>query len=141
MARLSRTYAGLLRGHEVLVVALRLAVLERHTHDLVAGRLRTVPRSLQCDERVALVLGRELLALVEHDVHGRGMSLEQQVWLHRCLDLVGPQLRKARLRMLADIGIGPSVKRTLLNARHEVRHESVAEPVALLHEGIKVSRR
>ena len=42
--------------------------------------------------------------------------------------------------MLADIGVGLSVKRTLLHARHEVGHESVAEPVALLHQGVKVAR-
>src|SRR5262245_2728601 len=42
--------------------------------------------------------------------------------------------------MLADIGIGPSVKRALLHARHKIGHESVAEPVALLHEGVKVAR-
>src|SRR5262245_46339923 len=32
-------------GHEVLVVALWLAILEGHTYDLVARRLRTVPRA------------------------------------------------------------------------------------------------
>src|SRR5262245_1646540 len=42
--------------------------------------------------------------------------------------------------MLADIGIGPSVKRALLHARHKIGHEAVAEPVALLHEGVKVAR-
>src|SRR4029453_17602342 len=54
---------------------------------------------------------------------------------------MGPQLRKARLRMLADIRIRPSVKRALLHACHKVRHEPVAESVALLHQGVKVARR
>src|SRR5438270_3669659 len=39
-------------GDEVLIEALRLAVLERHAHDLVAGRFGAVPGTLQRDEGI-----------------------------------------------------------------------------------------
>src|SRR5262249_5544228 len=54
-------------GHEILVVARRLPVLERHAHHLVAGRLRAVPRPFEGHEGAALHLGRKLLGIVEHE--------------------------------------------------------------------------
>src|SRR5882724_11021486 len=38
---------------EVLVPAFGLAILERHAHHLVAGRLGPVPRALESDERAS----------------------------------------------------------------------------------------
>src|SRR6516164_1486311 len=66
-------------GREILVVAFRPAVLERHPHDLVPGRDRAVPRAFHRDKQAALVFRRELVALVEDQVEQRGMRLEQQV--------------------------------------------------------------
>ena len=67
------------------------------------------------------------------------MRLEQHVGRDRRLHLVGPQLREARLRMLADVRIGPAVERALLHAGEIVRHQIVAEPVALLHHGVEIA--
>src|SRR5581483_8893525 len=44
-------------GHEVLVFAGRLAVLEANPDDLVAGALAAVPGAVHGDEGIALVLG------------------------------------------------------------------------------------
>ena len=46
---------------KILVLAGRLAVLHQEAHDLVAGALRAVPRAVQRDEGVALVVGGELI--------------------------------------------------------------------------------
>src|SRR5215471_4016694 len=50
-------------GEEVLVAAGGPAVLEGYAHDLVAGRLRGVPGTVERHESVAAILDRELLAL------------------------------------------------------------------------------
>src|SRR6266404_7342390 len=119
-------------GREILIISFRPPVLERHAHDLVAGRYRAVPRTLQRDESVTLVFGRELVRLVEDEVEQRGMGLEQQIGGNRRLDLVGCQARKAGLWVLADIGVGPPVKPTLLDAEHVIGRQIVSEAVALL---------
>ena len=55
-------------GREILVVAFGSAVFEGHQDDLVAGRLGSVPRSLQRHKQLAFVLRRELVALVKNEV-------------------------------------------------------------------------
>src|SRR5215213_3436823 len=41
--------------------------------------------------------------------------------------------------MRPDIGVGPAIERTLFDPRQIIRHEVVAETVALLHHGIEVT--
>src|SRR5207248_8147589 len=121
-------------GREILVIALRPAVLERHARDFVAGRDRAVPRALHRDEQAALVFGGELVGLVEYEVEQRGMGLEQEVGGDRRFDLVGRELREPGLRVLADIRIGPAVEPALLDSDQVIGWQIVAEPVALLHD-------
>src|SRR5712671_3048962 len=122
-------------GGEILVIAFRPAILERHADDLVASRFRAVPRALQRDESMTLVFGRELLRLVEDEVQQRGMRLEQQIGCDCSLDLVGCEIGEARLRVLSDIGVRPAVKTTLLDAEHIIGWQIIAETVALLTDG------
>src|SRR5215469_6951054 len=49
-------------GGEILIEAFRSAIFERHAHDLVASRLRPVPRTSKSHERMTFVFGRELVA-------------------------------------------------------------------------------
>src|ERR1051326_1075308 len=48
-------------GHEILVLARRLAVGERQEHDFVAGPLSAVPRSVRRHEGAGLVLRADAL--------------------------------------------------------------------------------
>src|SRR5215510_10269539 len=127
-------------GHEILVVACRLPVLERHAHYLVAGRLGAVPRPLEGHEGAALHLDWKLLGIVEHDVERRGMRLEQEVGRDRCLDLSGCEIGEARLRMWPDIGVRPAVEAAFLYPDQVVGGQIVAEPVTLLYDGPELTR-
>jgi len=123
-----------MRAREILVIAFRPSVLERHPHDLVAGRDRAVPRPYERDKQAAFVFRRELVALVEDQVEQRGMRGEQQVGGDRRFDLVGGEAGEAGLRVLADTGIGPAIEPALLDPDQKVGREIVAEAVALLHQ-------
>src|SRR4051794_24736751 len=68
------------------------------------------------------------------------MRFEQQVGRDRSLHLFGRNFRKARLGMLAGVGVWPAVEAALLNADQVVGDEIVAEPVALLNDGVEVAR-
>src|SRR5262249_42956766 len=46
---------------------------------------------------------------------------------------------KARLRMLADVGIGPAIKTALTDTYQVVRWQMVAEAITLLHDGPKLA--
>jgi hypothetical protein len=93
-----------------LVPAFGAAVLERHAHDLVTGRHRAVPRSLQRHRQAPLVFRRELVALVKDQIEQRGVGGKQQIRGDRRFELVGGEVGKAGHRVLAGIGIGPTVK-------------------------------
>ena len=64
---------------EVLVLAGRLAVLQRDADHLVAGPPGAVPRAVLGGEDVALVLGGELVAGVEGHVERGRVRLEEHV--------------------------------------------------------------
>src|SRR6516165_714028 len=63
-------------GGEVLVESFRSAVLERHAHNLVADRLRTIPRALESYESATFVLWRELVTFIESEVEHRRMCFK-----------------------------------------------------------------
>src|SRR3954464_8596928 len=67
------------------------------------------------------------------------MRFEQQVGGNRRIDLVRRQLGKAGLRAIADVSVGPAIEAALLYPDQQVRWQSVAEPIALLHDGPKVT--
>ena len=66
-------------GGEIFIAALRLPILERYEHDLVAGRFRPISRTLERDEGAAAVALRKLASFIEHDVERGRMRFEQQV--------------------------------------------------------------
>ena len=53
---------------KILIEAFRSAIREWHAHDLIAGRLGTIPRAFQCNESAVLVFRGELVDRVEDDV-------------------------------------------------------------------------
>src|SRR3954454_924156 len=67
------------------------------------------------------------------------MRFEQQVGSNRSVDLVGRQLGKAGLRVIADVSVGPAIEAAPLYPDQQVRWQIVAEPIALLHDGPKVT--
>src|SRR5271157_967108 len=52
-------------GQEIFGDARRLSILHQEAHDLIAGSFGPVPRSVERNERVALVFRRNYTALVE----------------------------------------------------------------------------
>src|SRR2546423_6415740 len=119
-------------GHEVLVFATRLAVLEPHAHHFVAGALRPVPRAVLGGERIAGVFGRKLVAAVDDHPHRGGMCLDQHVGHGDLVLEVRPLAAVARVFVGAKIVPGPAVEGAIAHARHEVGHKIVAETVALV---------
>src|SRR3954466_11077692 len=67
------------------------------------------------------------------------MRFEQQVRGNCGVDLVGRQLGKAGLRVIADVSVGPAIEAALLYPDQQVRWQVVAEPIALLHDGPKLA--
>src|SRR5258707_11859112 len=67
------------------------------------------------------------------------MRFEQQIWRDRGLHLVGRVFCKARLRMLAGVGVGPAVEPALLDTDEIVGDELVAEAVTFLNDGVEVA--
>src|SRR5947207_1288413 len=67
-------------GHEVFVLAGGFAGwVEAEADDLVAGAARAVPGAVEGDERVAAVLGGEHRTVVEGDLEGGGVGLDEDV--------------------------------------------------------------
>ena len=46
-------------------------------------------------------------------------------------------LREARMRVLADVRIGPAVESALLNTDEIVGHQAVTEAIAFLHDSVE----
>src|SRR5882757_1569358 len=67
------------------------------------------------------------------------MRFEQQIGRDGSLHLVGGVFCKARLRMLAGIGIGPAVEAALLHTDEIIGDETVAEAVAFLDDGVEIA--
>ena len=125
-------------GDEGLVMGRRTAVLERHAGDHVAARLGRIPRAVQRDEGVAAVFGGELRAVVEDQAERRRVRFEQQVGHDGRGDQIGPLRTQARLRIGAQIGVGPTVERAVLEACQIIGHQAVAHAVALVDRDVDV---
>src|SRR5258708_10396002 len=67
------------------------------------------------------------------------MRFKQQIGRDGGLHLVGRDFRKARLRMLAGVGIGPAVEAAWLHADEIVGGKTVAEAVAFLDHRIEIA--
>src|SRR5215475_15883004 len=126
-------------GHEILVASVRSAVFEPYPNNFIARRLRAVPGALKRHECIPAILCRELAAVVEYHVQDRRVRLEQHVRDNCCFDFVRRPMCKARLRVGTDIGVGPTVKRTLLDASEVIGRKIVAKPVTLLNSCVELS--
>src|SRR5436853_5206540 len=62
------------------------------------------------------------------------MRLEQQIGCDRCVHLFGRKVGEPWLRVLANVGVGPTVESTLLHPDQKVWNETVAETIALLDD-------
>src|SRR6516165_12103785 len=125
--------------HEIFVASFRPTILESYPNNLVARRLRTVPRALKRYECIPTIFCRELFAVVEHQIQNRRVRLKQYIRNNGCFYFLRRQLCKARLRMRADIRIGPAVKGALFHTREVIGRKIVAESIALLNPGVEFS--
>src|SRR5262249_9478838 len=67
------------------------------------------------------------------------MRFEQQIGHHRGLHLVRPQVGKARLRVLAGVGVGPAIERVFLAGEEEIGYQPVAELIPLLDDRVEIA--
>src|SRR5579872_7375861 len=65
------------------------------------------------------------------------MGLEQKVRGDRGVHFVRSKTGESGLRMLADIRVRPAVKTSLCDMGEIIRRQSIAEAIALLHQGVK----
>ena len=117
---------------EILIFTGRLAVLHQEAHDFVAGALRTVPRAVQRDERVAFIFGGKLIRRIEGDSERRRMRLNENVGRRDVVRQIGPLVLVARVLMIAEIVPGPAIEGALRHMRRIVGRQVVAKPVALV---------
>ncbi len=79
-------------------------------------------RAVQRDKRVAAVLGREGIAIVERRAQRGGVRLDQHLG-HAHLTLeIGTLALQSGIFVVADVVPGPAVKPAVLQARHEIGH-------------------
>ena len=67
------------------------------------------------------------------------MCFEQQVGSNCSLHLVRGAVREPRLRMLADIRIGPSIESAFLNTDQIIGWQQITKAVSLLHQGVEIA--
>ncbi|CDX27565.1 hypothetical protein MPL3356_70065 [Mesorhizobium plurifarium] len=121
-------------GGEILIFAGRLAVLEFQPHHLVAGADIAVPRTVQRDEGVALIISRKIAAFVEGDVERRRMRLHQHIRNGDLAGEVGASALVARVLVVADIVPGPAVESAFLHRGRVFEGGVVAKLVALVDD-------
>ena len=112
---------------KILILAGRLAVLHHQPHDFVAGALGPVPRAVQRDEGVALVVGGKLIRAIERDGERRGMRLNENVGRRDVAREIRPLVLVARVLMVAEIVPGPAIEGALRDMRRIVGRQIVAE--------------
>src|SRR4029078_12018936 len=119
-------------GQKDLVIAGRARPAHRHAKHAVAGAQRPVPRPVLGGEDVAVVLGGELLAVVEQHLQRGAVRLQQHVGNDGRRLQLGVLARVPRIGIAADVVPGPAVKPALLDWGDVVGDQVVAQLVALV---------
>src|SRR5580765_1118278 len=128
-------------NHEILVFPSWLAVLvERKTHNFVAGADGSVPGTMKRDERVTVVFGREIPALIEHDLERSRVGLEEHIGYGDTVFQVGVLAFVARIFVVANVEPWPAVKGSLLDMRRVIEGRVVSKAVSFIDHSPKLSR-
>src|SRR5205814_4461160 len=90
------------------VLGLRGGAVQAHADDLVARRGRPIPGSVEGDEEVPAVLGRELRAGVEGEAEGRAVRLVLEARARDLLAALGrAQVRIDHQGSAGPVAVGP----------------------------------
>src|SRR5690625_512704 len=121
-------------GHEILKLLRLSFIIKSDTGDLVADSRFPIPGSPESYKSIILILLRKLISVVEHHVHGSGMS---RIGHNRWLTLPGKLLPSHSLRFRREVGIdllitidkGPAVVVALLNQIQLLLRNVITSPV------------
>src|SRR5690625_1131785 len=121
-------------SHEILKLLTLSFIIKSDTGDLVADSRFPIPGSPESYKSIMLILLRKLISVVEHHVHGSGMS---RVGHNRWLTLSCKLFPSHSLRFRRDIGIdllitidkGPAVEVVLLNQIQILLQNVLTSPV------------
>ena len=134
-------------GQEILVLAGRDAVLEEHAHDLVARAAGAVPGAVEGREDVAAVLGRErgrAGGVLRDRTSSRATPNGTAPGTSGAITWPARSGRSPAWRgssLVAHVVPGPAVEPPLPHLRDVVRHEVVAQRVALVGRAPEVAGR
>src|SRR5262245_45915540 len=96
-------------GQEVLVSTLWLTVVEWDANDFVTAAQLAIPRAVQGDKSITLILFREHIARVKNDAQRRRMRFDQYVRYDRFLHQLRLLALPARVFVFAHVSKGPAV--------------------------------
>src|ERR1700683_3925815 len=125
---------------EVLILACRLAVLERNEYHFVAGANRAVPGAVFGGKDLTLISLGELRRLVKGQLERRVVRFHQDVGdNHLVLEF---RMFSGKTGILIPAGVipRPAVKSPFLNMRNVIGREIVAELVAFVHRHPDLAR-
>src|SRR6202043_220671 len=126
---------------EWLGIARRLAILKWNKHDLIPCARRAVPRAMLGQKYSSLVAGRKLLAGIKRKLQRRAVSTEEHVGNNSLCDQFGLLRVHARIHIVADVAVGPTIEAAVFHRRKIVWWQIVAESVALVDTGPELPSR
>ena len=103
------------KAREKILDRSRFSVLERNVDDFVSVRLRSIPRTVQCEECAVAIVLRELAPRIELHSQCSGVRRKQHIGNNRRLHQVRELSDMNRIVMLADIAERPAVEATFLH--------------------------
>src|SRR5882724_7089110 len=112
-----------------------LAILERDECYLVACAAGAVPRAVFSNKSATVITRWKLFAIVKSKLQGSDMGSEEHVGNDGPGDKIRLLRFDARVDVVSDVAVGPTVKSTVLQAGQIIRRQIVAEFIALVHGG------
>src|SRR5437867_2089484 len=94
---------------------------------------------MQCEKFIAAVFGRELTAGIKREPQRRAMRLNNYVWRDYPRLQAGMAVFQPRIMVLAHVIPRPAVESSVLHVRGVIRHEIVAQGVALVDRSPKLA--
>nr|WP_246176713.1 hypothetical protein [Parvibaculum sedimenti] len=115
--------------------------MEAHPYDSMRGRVAVfLPGAMQRHQRVALIVGRETLALAEEQPEWARARHEKHIGCFGDLDQIRAQVAELRIWMRPQISIGEAVECARLHTRQIIRHKPGPQPFALIDHGVEIIR-
>src|SRR6202011_4586218 len=117
---------------EILILAGGHAVPKLDADDLIPGAFGAVPRAVLGRKRIASVLSGKLRPGVEGKLQRGGVRLDQHVRDGDLVPELAPLAAMVRILVGAEVKPRPAIESALAHARDEIRHQIIAEAVALV---------